>query len=421
MNASNSYNPQGQSELFYTIVKYTIIFLVIGLIGYGIYTVYKDTYLTPKKDVIGAKIEEAEKIIEKAKRGEGQRSLYKTTMAQLDETERYLVNLIPLTASLGGYIGNNVFSSDLYIRTALRAGIRSFILPISTYTDDNKKPPYWPYSGEPVIAKYNPEGNITSMNGLSIKKFVESLLLLRNTNDVQADEPILLYIEEQKGRVPDKVKEEKEYVKFMSKIATELKALEKSMMNTLGSLGTAKGGGVHGSKILLETPLTQLKNKILIFTNFDVFLATKKEYSNIKPRLFDYTNFLYGVTDNEVKQTSVEAVKGGKEKWSTRGRTNWVLTTKTDPYSLNKEDVRLTIKEGVQGIPIPFIEINSKIPGNNKENFDSLLSVWEGYAFKPKAKNLRYSKPKPVVPQKPSTKMNASVKKGVEPGQIIIK
>jgi hypothetical protein len=114
----------------------------------------------------------------------------------------------------------------------------------------------------------------------------------------------------------------------------------------------------------------------------------------------------------------VEAVRGGKENWSTNGRTNWVITNKTDPYSITKEDVRGVLKEGVQAIPIPFIEINSKEGG--KENFDTLLSVWEGYAFKPKEKKLRYSKPKPIVPQKPSAKLNASVKKGVEPGQIII-
>jgi hypothetical protein len=98
MNASNSYNPQGQGqgELFYNIVKYTIIFLVIGLIGYGIYTVYKDTYLTPKKDVIGAKIEEAEKIIEKAK----MKTIIKKHFETYTDFVFFVIGLIALLAGI---------------------------------------------------------------------------------------------------------------------------------------------------------------------------------------------------------------------------------------------------------------------------------------------------------------------------------
>jgi hypothetical protein len=36
---------------------------------------------------------------------EGRKSLYSTLINQLEPGERFLVNLCPLTASLGGYIG----------------------------------------------------------------------------------------------------------------------------------------------------------------------------------------------------------------------------------------------------------------------------------------------------------------------------
>ncbi|NBO09672.1 MAG: hypothetical protein EBV30_10120 [Actinobacteria bacterium] len=99
----------------------------------------------------------------------------------LEPNQRYLVNLCPLTASVGGYLGplqDGVFEPSIYIERALNAGIRSFVLPISVYYDDNKMQPNWPLSGTPTIVYRDAQGTILSLNGLKLLTFCQILVII---------------------------------------------------------------------------------------------------------------------------------------------------------------------------------------------------------------------------------------------------
>ena len=358
-----------------------------------------------------------------------QRSLFSDLINKLAENERFLVNLCPLTASLGGYIGparEGVFNASYYLRKALRAGIRSFVLPISIYYDDNKQPPNWPKSRSPAIVTRDNDGKIVSLNGLSVECFCTLLTQYRSENAAQIEDPILIYLHAVEGHTPDPVMDEKAYVKFMSDIAKELKPLDPFCLKTLGPYGSAVGGK-RANEILTQTPLTDLRNKILIFTNFDVDITTKDAYSSMTPRLFDYANFVYkpvGAVDMATagslgaRSVRLGDVKGSKVDWKSQARINWHVTLQDSLLSLPEGGaVDEVTKTGIQAIPIPFLFTADP---NGGDLIKPILDQWGGYAFRLKEPGARYAQPAPVVPQAPSSRLNARVAPDMQPGQLAV-
>lgn len=426
-------NSQFHPELFWILAK--IIGIVVALIVLGLALTYAfDPELMVKKtdvDLIAKKRQsELEKFtnisgVEGFQDLNANNSFYKSLINQLDERERYLVNLCPLTASLGGYIGPTemgVFTPDWYLRKALRAGIRSFVLPISTYTDDNKKPPSWPFSGKPAIVCRNNDGKIISLNGLSIQKFCENLKIFRSENTVQADEPIFVVIKQVEGFIPDKVRAEKNYVKLTSDIAKELQALDPFRLTTIGAYGSAVGAQ-RESEIMMQVPVTELKNKILVMTDFDFRVGLKDQYNSIRPRLYDYVNFGMKpiVAENAglqsggfVKEIRLEDISGSKINWTDQARANWLSATLNHPLELpSTAVVDNAVKMGVQMIPVPFYAVDTT---GTKPVWD----LWGGFAWRLKQPGARYAKPKPVEPATPSAKLNARVDNSLQPGQTKI-
>jgi hypothetical protein len=353
----------------------------------------------------------------------------KMLLKNVPPEEQYLVNFAPLTASIGGYIGpihNGVFNPEYYIPKCLRAGIRSFVLPVGVYYDDNKKPPNWPYSGKPAIVCRDSMNKIISLNGMTIEKFCQSLIKHKDSNKAQSGEPILLYIHATEN-VPDPVKNEKDYVQLTSDIAKELKVLDPTRLILLGTYGSAVGGE-RQSEILTQTPLSELEGKILILTNFDIKLAIKKAYASISPTLYKYTNFVYKpLTAANIGTTSISSaqpaarsihvgdVSGSTVQWPDQSRVTWFVTAEDSPLTVPAAPaVDIVTKSGIQGIPIPFLSVDLS---ETREIWD----LWGGYAWRLKPEENRYSKPPPIVPQNPSTKLNARVDDSLEPGQTLIK
>ena len=364
----------------------------------------------------------------------GQNSLYNDLIKKLDPLEQYLINLQPLTALFGGYIGpvvDGVFSVEYYIQNALRMGIRSFVLPISTYIDPNKIPPYWPYSGKPAIVFRDKSGIITSRNALSIKKFCETLLVYQNENPSQSSEPILLHIVPMEGYVPDPVKEERDYVILMKDIADELRTINSKRLMTIGSFGNATGGE-NETKILTQVHLNDLKDKILIFTTFDTRLALKDAYKNITPKLYEFANFmpkplvgdagqttsqpnvLQGVsTESGTKIVKLADISGSKINWPNQARTTWYQAD-LDSYmeAPLASAVGGALKSGIHLIPIPFFYTDYN------KNMEDIYKLWGGYAWKLKEKDTRFKKPEPIVPAPANPRMNARVDNTLQPGQM---
>ena len=373
---------------------------------------------------------------------QGNRSLFVNTIkeAGLTEDEQYLINLQPLTANVAGYIGPKelgFFSPDTYLDIAIDAGIRSFILPISTYNDPSKAPPDWPGSGKPAILfRQGGENNkvVQSANGMTIKTFLENLLIRVNKNQPQEQEPILIMLKEQKGAVPDSSLEEEAYVKLMNDIAKELESvngLNNYRLQVLGSRGTATQGGLNAMTILLDTPLEELKRKILFFTDFDLTILNKDAYSKKRsgPSLMDFINFRVSTLGSEsqsspqpnvvasaskqtyVKSFSTDAVPGSKINWADQARTTFLIASDDSPYEVQKkETVSSSLKAGIQMIPIPFFYLDGP---QQKEVWD----LWKGGAFLVKEKDARYTKPPRIEPAPPNPAFRAKVD-GAPPGGL---
>jgi hypothetical protein len=342
---------------------------------------------------------------------------------QMVPGERYLVNFCPLTASLGGYVGGNeisgVFYSDFYLQKALRAGIRSFVLPICTYMDDNKMPPNWPISGDPAIVARDTKGKIISLNAISVKQFCTDLIRFNGQNPSQASEPLMLHLIEDIGYLPDSVKDEARYAKVLSKLASELSAIPQSMrLTNLGGYGSAVNSQ-NEANILTQVPLSELQSKVIIFTNFKTTIGQKSAYASLKPTLDDFTNFTIRPVIAQNANLNVGSgsrslrladISGSSIAWTDQART--IYHTALD-YNLTNPPVGHVdnaIKTGIQVIPIPFYT------NNIKPTWD----LWKGYSWRIKEPGARYLKPDPVVPATPSAKMNARVSPDLQPGQAVV-
>ena len=355
----------------------------------------------------------------------GNGSLYNSLITKLKPSEQYLVNIAPLAASLGGFIGpvlKGTFHPNYFIKKALRAGIRAFVLPISIYTDDNKVPPLWPYSGNPAIVYRDSAGNIQSLNGMSVESFTRELVANRNENSSQAGEPIIIFIKQVSEFLPDPVKSEKKYVEIMHKIAKELKTIDNNRLISAGAFGSAVGG-VGESAILTQIHLKDLKDKIIVLTDFQTKLGLKEAYNSLRPSLNEYTNFEAKpiIAQNSGVGTSVGCrmlkigdVSGSQVNWRDQARTvlhATVLDNENVMYSA--DSVENASRTGIQFLPIPFFFTDG-------EGARDIWNKWGGYAWKIKPEDARYMKPEPVVPQTPSAKMNARVSPELQPGQTSI-
>jgi len=71
------------------------------------------------------------------------------------------------------------------------------------------------------------------------------------------------------------------------------------------------------------------------------------------------------------------------------------------------------VKAGIQSVPVPFYfyDMDKTTP---------IWNQWNGYAWRLKEPNARYVKPAPVVPAKPSQRLNARVAPNLQPGQALV-
>ena len=409
-----------------------VYILVLAIVGYCIYEVIKicSKDLPPSLDNVALVQALRKEAINGNVEGftsdlDGSNS-WNDLIRQLAPGERYLVNLCPLTASLGGYVGGDansgVFYSEFYVQKALRAGIRSFVLPICVYMDDNKRPPNWPSSGHPAIVARDKAGVIISLNGLSVKQFCQDLIRYSGMNASQGSEPIMLHIIEDKGFLPDSNKKEKTYAKILSKLAEDLSVIPQNMrLTNLGGYGPATGSQ-NEATILTQTPLSDLQNKIIIFTDFKTKIGLKDAYSYMKPTLDDFTNFTIrpvvaqnagiGVGSGS-RSLKLADISGSSIEWTDQARTVYHMTL---DYNLTLPDAAVglvdnAIRTGIQVVPVPFY---------TGAPVKAIWDLWKGYAWRTKEPAARFLKPDPVVPATPSAKMNARVDQNLQPGQMTV-
>jgi hypothetical protein len=171
--------------------------------------------------------------------------------------------------------------------------------------------------------------------------------------------------------------------------------------------------------------LEDLTQKILVFTNFDINVGTKDTYANtIRPLLFDYVNFVYlPVAAANIGSSSAKNcfsihladTQGSQVNWTDQARISWVFTGQDDFTTMpDPTTVQTATAAGIQSIPIPMFFGDSA-------KTKAVWSQWSGYAWQMKRPDARYTRPPPVVPQKPSDALNARVDDKLQPGQTFIK
>ena len=82
----------------------------------------------------------------------------------------------------------------------------------------------------------------------------------------------------------------------------------------------------------------------------------------------------------------------------------------------SKEAVEACLKAGIHMIPIPFFYLNTEIGLTQQK---SLFDMWQKTAFLVKSKDIRYTKPEPVVPAPPNPTFRAAVP-GAPPGGLVV-
>lgn len=321
----------------------------------------------------------------------------------LPTNQSFLVNICPLTGYLGGYLGQpeKLMNAQLYLELAFKAGIRSFVLPISTYVNKSKEPPDWPYSGDPAIVCRDTADIIISENGLSIDDFVSALLQNRWISGF-GSEPIFLWLED---TISDVDRKKINYATFMKQIAKSLSPLDSLRLTTVGSYGSVVGGQQQQA-LLTQIPLSTFNDKVIILTNFDT--SQDKDLS-----LASYANFLYSSPNSPVRTVGMEELPGTTVDFRTNARINWYTVTSKTPLSpASAASVQGALANGLQCIPIPFLSVPMS-------DIKDTWSLWNGASYKLKPEAARYTQPDPVVPAKVSTKLNASIQ-GKEPGNLAV-
>ena len=349
------------------------------------------------------------------------------------EDENYLVNYAFLTASIGGFLGpvtDGFFSQADFLQKAMSMGVRGFVLPIGQHFDDNKLPPNWPAAGEPGVFARDNQGAIVSQNGMTVKSFCQALLTANAGAGKYSKEPLLLFLHEQEGHVPDKNKEEEKYVSFLSKLAAELG----SSLDRVNNDGTftesgvrmtripAYGSAVQGirqTELLTEVPMKDLGGKVLIFSNFEWSRELKDAYKKNKgPRLGDYINFTYA-PGKETSCTSIKLEETATEQinWRDRTFTKFNLTLKDSLIDVpDIEKVQAALSKGVQIIPLPIIFLD----GADKQKVNQIVALWQSKGGLAKPKAARFKKPAAIQPAVPSQRLNARVNPSLQPGQTQI-
>jgi hypothetical protein len=293
---------------------------------------------------------------------------------------------------------------ELYLQTAFKAGIRSFILPITTYINVANKPENgWPYSGEPVLLARDPSGIVISKNGLSLASFMKALVQFKSVSGYGSD-PIFLFLED---AVLDVDKKKINYVTFMNKIATALAPIDSYRLTSVGSYGSVTGGKQQ-QKLLTEIPLSYMDNKIIIFTDFDTAQDDKQT-------LASYANFIYSTdTSLPVQSVTLEDLPGSTVDYVTPARINWhIAQSKTPLIAPSVDTVNVALAAGMQCVPIPFLS-------TPMASIKEIWSKWNGAPYILKPEKTRYTQPDPIVPAQVSQKLNASIQ-GQEPGQVVVK
>ena len=369
--------------------KYRLALIGFGVLIFVVIVVVIVLYFT-KPDLFATKEEQkannnsrAGKLGQKVKSKENFTNL-QVKKAQIQKPQvqkpqvRKLLNLQPPTVAQAGYAGGGLFDEDITIKNTLTAGIRSFVLQID-YLDVAKGEGF-AAPGDPCLLYRDSNGVLISQNSGSIKNVSEALAKYAFAGST---EPILLILSLK--RTPDPVATPKDFLKYCSKIATQLKPLAPYHLGN-GATDAAFHRQGKASDVL-NLPFSTFEKKVIVMTNVDTTLFRKAAQLKMKiepANDLDYWSHVQISTEPTVPAitvpfSTVSALKGSAQnKWALKNKKYFTIA-QLDPSS-NPSVQNTTMLLNNLGINIVPIDIFSF----DENDTVRLYALWNGAVWRPR-------------------------------------
>jgi hypothetical protein len=352
----------------------------LALIGFGVLifvvVVVIVLYFT-KPDLFATKEEQkANNNSRASKLGQQKKLTEDFTNLQVKKPQvRKLLNLQPPTVAQAGYAGGGLFDEDITIKNTLAAGVRSFVLQID-YLDVAKGEGF-AAPGDPCLLYRDSNGVLLSQNSGSIKNVSEALAKYAFAGST---EPILLILSLK--RTPDPVATPKDFLKYCSKIATQLKPLAPYHLGN-GATDAAFHRQGKASDVL-NLPFSRFEKKVIVMTNVDTSLFRKA--ASLKMKIepaddLDYWSHVQISTEGTpavtVPFSTVRSLKGSAQnKWALKNR-KYFTVAQLDPSSNpSVDDASMLLNNlGINIVPIDIFSFN-------ENDTVRLYALWKGVAWR---------------------------------------
>lgn len=272
-----------------------------------------------------------------------------------------LLNLQPVTVKESGFIGpvtSGAYEERVFVQTALKSGIRSFVLYIDQYTGTAKDKLTFAEPGEPCFLHRNDSGGLISLNSGSILKFSTALAELAFSGTVPlSTSPIILILHGESA--PDAITKPKEYLGFYSKVAEQLNPLIPF------HLGLSPSGDYHRQGLendLYRLPFKSFEKKIIILSTIDTELFRNVSRLNI-PSYSPYKDLDFWIHAHIVHDKSSASQLGryitsdDLETLSsdTSYKGHFVIVLPKKMKNLSDNEMRKLLSMGVNIIPLDIV------------------------------------------------------------------
>jgi hypothetical protein len=341
----------------------SVVILAVGALAYAIYNgFYKPNlkaYSLCSDEVIGNKLNGASST---AKVGATKESLF--------------INLQPPTIAYAGLDCKDKFTEDRTIISALKGGIRSFILQVDML--DKEKAGDFAKPGDPTLLLRSQDGSLISENSGDISAVSTAIVNAGFTNTVPGhDLPIVLYIHV--VRAPNQITKAAEYKTFLGKIAKGLAPLAPK------HLGSNSLGNFHRQQKeddILTMPLSAFSGNVIILCNADTSVF-KGDSTTVQPAndLDYWVNMRVYALDTAHSGVGVAQKYSGSDRayaiitsmdhvkslsaadalsFGLAGKSRYVIAM--TPSNPSKEDLNKAVNAlGVNVVPINFLSENSEM------------------------------------------------------------
>lgn len=311
-----------------------------------------------------------------------------------------LINLQSLAVKQTAYIGpseaDGVFDATVGVQSALKLGVRVFVLQIS-YLDVKKDSSKFDDQYVPTLVYRNDAGDLISSNGANIKEVAKTLAAYGFSESMNvATQPLILYLHFE--RTPNALREPEKYVKFLSSVAERLEPLQEFM---LGSTSEGNFKRQQNENILLTTPISTFEKKIIVLCNADTTIFrnvtslgldnidTKYDLDfmvNIRVYLDDSNSEKLGVTTQSLNGEKANAVivpfnsiqglsQEDMDKFAMKGKTRYVIAMPSQMKNPTADSIKTVISKcGVNCVPLNLF-------GEAVDELKGKIKAWNGQPF----------------------------------------